>query len=140
MSVTEAKPKRGRQKAEVETGDDLPPVPYPAIPDSRNAWRPQPPKPLGPKCFRCNEPTDISSSLLKAYGFNVIRCLKCTWAGIENDTVHYDLATAASGSILRRAMILYELKYPTKVVPSVGTGSLSEILYSDDERWESETL
>ncbi len=132
MSVTEVK-KRGRKT-------DESPEPLPEIPDSRNSWRPQPPKPLGPLCFRCQEPTDLSKSLLKAYGMTVVRCMKCKWAGIESDTVHFDLATAATGSILRRAMILYELKYPTRNVPSVGSGSLAEILYSDDERWETETL
>lgn len=135
MSVAEVK--RGRPKSKPETE----PVPSaPTITDSRESWRPQKPKPVGPACHRCGEPTGVSATLLSKLGMKVVRCEPCGWAGIEGDSHTFEYNTAASGAVLRRALVLYELKYPTRGVPSVAPGSFAEILFSDDDRWETEQL
>lgn len=95
--------------------------------------------PAGPACPRCGKGTERNTQIFKALGLAAVRCMKCKHAAIEGDNgqFFYDLKSAASGLLLRRAMIVYEAKHPTYPVPPVKSDVLSEIIGSDagDPRW-----
>lgn len=95
--------------------------------------------PVGPACPRCGKPTERNTQVFKSLGLAAVRCMTCKHAAVEgdNDQFFFDLKSAATGQLLRRAMIVYEAKHPTYPVPPVKSDSLSEIIGSDagDPRW-----
>ena len=107
--------------------------------DTRDAWTVKDHEPVGPACPRCNKATERNTQIFRSLGLAAIRCVPCKSVAIEGDSdqFFYDLKTAASGVLLKRAIVVYEAKHPTYPVPSVKSDKLSEIIESDpgDPRW-----
>lgn len=138
MPTVDTKRKPGRPSKETS---DMPSVQEPAT-DPREAWKPQAYKPAGPECPYCGKNTERSTMLLRAYGLVALRCIKCERAAIEGDVNWYELKTAASGLLMRRAATIYEQKYPTRPMPVVKGDGLSDAMMADegDPRWVSESF
>ncbi len=140
-TVPETKRKPGRPSAKQEPESleqvDMPVTPEVPRPAALDTWRPKPMPKAGPICERCNEPTELNSEIFKALGLNAIRCMKCKTAAIEGDTFMFELVTAASGSLLRRAKDFYEIHHPSFPVPKVKEDVIYDILTADadDPRW-----
>lgn len=142
MSKTEIKRKPGRpsarQEPEPSEQTDMPAAPEAPRPAALDSWRPKPMPKAGPVCERCNERTDINTEVFRALGQTVIRCTKCKTAAIADDTHYFDIKTAATGVLLRRALAVYEMKHPSMPTPKVQEDAVTQILESeaDDPRWE----
>jgi hypothetical protein len=108
----------------------------PSAEPNPDAWKPVPVPPSGPACVYCGKPTERNTNVFRAYNLTAIRCKPCKTASIEGDNRHYDIATAASGLLLRRAKDVYELKHPTLDAPPLpGVDRIYDVIMSDDERW-----
>lgn len=91
----------------------------------------------GIACIQCGGATERNDSLFKALDLSTVRCLKCKVVSIDGDTLHYDLVSAATGQLYRRALAVYEMKHPLMPVPKTSGDRVGEILLSDigDPRW-----
>lgn len=107
--------------------------------DTRDAWTVKDHDPAGPACPRCNKLTERNSQIFRSLGLSAVRCMSCKSVAVEGDSdqFYFDLKSAAAGLLLKRALVVFELKHPTHPVPSVKSDTLSEIIVSDagDPRW-----
>ena len=107
--------------------------------DTRDAWTVKDHEPAGPACPRCNKSTERNTQVFKSLGLNAVRCMTCKMAAVEGDSdqFYFDLKSAAAGLLLKRALVVFELKHPTYPVPAIKTDSFFEIIASDagDPRW-----
>jgi hypothetical protein len=96
-------------------------------------------EPAGPACPRCNKSTERNTQVFKSLGLNAVRCMTCKMAAVEGDSdqFYFDLKSAAAGLLLKRALVVFELKHPTYPVPAVKSDAFFEIIASDagDPRW-----
>lgn len=144
MSQTETKRKPGRPSArqQNEAPEQTPMPPAPAVNEpgtrasQREPWTMLEAPKAGVACIQCGGATERNDSLFKALGLSVVRCMKCRIVSIDGDTMHYDLVSAGTGQLYRRALAYYETKHPTMPIPKTDD-RLSDILASGlgDPRW-----
>jgi len=94
---------------------------------------------VGTMCRSCGKPGERNVHILRAFNLVANKCPDCSSVWIEGDEGYaFDLATAAGGSLLRRAGAIYEIKYPAGPPPSPGNG-VADAISSDwnDPRWET---
>lgn len=143
MPEVKRKPGRpsARQEPEPQEKSDMPPAPVsePGIrtPTAREPWSVIPEPHAGPLCLRCQNPTEQNRSMFKALGLTAIRCMNCRHVAIEGDTLFFDLVSASTGQLLRRALVFFDSKHPTVPVPQVKGDKIAEVIESDinDPRW-----
>jgi len=105
------------------------------------AYTPDHAAPLGQQCSRCGEFSEKNTSIFRAYGLVVDKCMKCRNVWIEGDPGYvFDILTAASGVLLRRAEAVYLVKHPAGPPAVAPKTNLEEALASDwgDPRWTTE--
>lgn len=93
----------------------------------------------GSLCRSCGKPSERNVHILRSFNLVADKCPDCKAVWIEGDDGYvFDLATAAGGSLLRRAAAIYEIKYPNGPMPSPGN-PIVDALLSDwsDPRWEN---
>lgn len=115
----------------------MPPATEPGTrPSQREPWTMLETPKAGTSCIQCGGDTEKNETLFKALGFAVVRCMKCRIVSIDGDTMHYDLVSAGTGQLYRRALAYYETKHPSMPVPKAEDRT-SDVLLSDigDPRW-----
>jgi hypothetical protein len=99
-------------------------------------------KPTTPPCPHCGKPVERSTTLLRVYEMNVLRCVGCQQVSIEGDGPYswYDEATAKAGKpplIASRAAAIFAAKRANDPLPSFDANGFEAAVSSewDDPRW-----
>lgn len=105
--------------------------------NSREPWAVVADPEAGPICPRCNNATQRNTSMFKELNLVAIRCLRCRHVAIDGDTMFFDLASAATGQLYRRALVYHEHKFPMARALKPREDVVRDVIESDNEdpRW-----
>lgn len=144
MNSTEPKrrgrPPRDRSAETVPAVAEVEPEVEPEV-EAVNEAPARPAKPSTP-CWRCGEPLQRSTMLLRAYGMAVLRCPRCRHVAVENDPrgEWRDEETAKTGrppAIVARAAAIYAERHPFTPIPAAPASGADAAIQSEwaDIRW-----